>query len=106
MRQTIATGLTVDIEGVTINDTGNHAPNSAGISVADFSAGPNVVQTVTVNNSTLFNNLNRGLDARGYVDADINQSTLTSNGSDAHATGRELWFFNNCSTGSRCRSLQ
>lgn len=72
--------LTIAIENCTIDGTQANGPSGAGIHLADFSSVGTTMQTVTVNACTLTNNANRGVDARGYVNATVTQSTFTGNG--------------------------
>lgn len=84
---TAANGITLGIDDVTINATGKPSQASAGVSLADFSGAASPVQTVSLTNSSLTNNVNRGVDARGKVDLTMSGNTLTNNGSDPFVTG-------------------
>lgn len=84
---TPATGLNLAINNVTITGTGTPSQASAGIHNADFSGGAVDVQTVTVTNSVINNNANRGIDARGKVNLTMTGNTLTNNGHTAFGTG-------------------
>ena len=79
-------GITLNINNVTINGTTSLSASGAGIYLGDFSTGGPSVQTVTVAGSTLLNNTNRGVDARGRVTVNVNTSTFTNNGSAAFGT--------------------
>lgn len=84
---TTSNGINLSVNNATISGTGNHSQASGGIYLADFSGGTDFVQTVTVNNSTIFDNDNRGVDARGKVSLALTNSTLTNNGHDAYGIG-------------------
>ncbi|MFZ1704188.1 MAG: right-handed parallel beta-helix repeat-containing protein [Saprospiraceae bacterium] len=84
---TAPTGINLTVDDVTIDGTDNPSQASGGIYLADFSGGGSNVQNVTVSNSTITNNANRGVDARGKVNLSISQSTLTNNGHDAFVSG-------------------
>ena len=79
-------GITLNVNNVTIDGTGKPNQASAGIYLGDFATGSGTFQTVTVTNSTIENNLNRGISARGKVSATITNSDLLNNGSDAFGT--------------------
>ncbi len=83
----VANALTLSIQNCTIDGTQSLSPSGAGIHLADFSTGTAIMQTVTINECTLTNNANRGVDARGYVDVTLTASTLTGNGSAPWGTG-------------------
>ncbi|HMU15719.1 MAG TPA: right-handed parallel beta-helix repeat-containing protein, partial [Flavobacteriales bacterium] len=82
-----AEGLNVSVTGCTIDGTGKPVQNSAAIGFEDYSGGGVTVQNVSVANSTLTNNHNRGINVRGRVVADIDGSVLTNNGYDAFGSG-------------------
>jgi PKD-like domain len=84
---TATEALTVDIDGVTIDGTGKPNQASAGIYLGDFATGSGTFQTVTVSNSTIQNNINRGVSARGKVSATITNSDILNNGADAFGSG-------------------
>ena len=75
-----ANGIITSIQNCTIDGTQSNSPSGAGIYLADFSTGGVSVQTSTINECTLSNNSNRGLDVRGYVNATVTNSTFTGNG--------------------------
>jgi hypothetical protein len=79
--------LTLSIEDCTIDGTQAISPSGAGIHLADFSGGASIMQTATINECTLSNNDNRGVDARGVVDATVTNSTFTDNGGAPWGTG-------------------
>lgn len=79
-------GITLNVNNVTIDGTTSLSASGAGIYLGDFSTGGPSVQTVTVAGSTLLNNTNRGIDARGRVTVNVNTSTFTNNGSAAFGT--------------------
>ncbi|HNA32472.1 MAG TPA: DUF1565 domain-containing protein, partial [Flavobacteriales bacterium] len=85
-------GLNVSVTGCTIDGTGKPAANSAAIGFEDYSGGGVTVQNVSVANSTLTNNSNRGIHVRGRVVADIDGSVLTNNGYDAFGSGGNVGF--------------
>jgi hypothetical protein len=89
---TIAEGITMNIEGVTIDGTGKPSQASGGIYLADFSGGSTNVQTITVYNSTIQNNANRGFDARGKVNLALTANTISNNGHDAWGAGGNYGF--------------
>jgi hypothetical protein len=79
---------TIDIDGVTIDGTGSPQQNSAAVAIADFSSASTApVQLVSVTNSTITNNTNRGVDARGFVDVTVTENTFTNNGAAAFGSG-------------------
>ena len=84
---TTTEALTVDVDGVSVDGTGKPNQASAGIYLGDFATGPGNFQIVTVSNSTIQNNLNRGVSARGKVSATITNSDLLNNGGDAFGSG-------------------
>lgn len=84
---TPAEGITMSINQVTIDGTGKPSQASGGIYLADFSGGSSNVQDITVNNSSIINNANRGFDARGKVNLTLTANTITNNGFDAWGTG-------------------
>ncbi|KXK36997.1 MAG: fibronectin type III domain-containing protein [Bacteroidetes bacterium OLB9] len=84
---TVAEGIDLAVNNVTIDGTGKPSQASGGIYLADFSGGSVAVQTVTVDSSDIVNNANRGVDARGKVDLTLTANTLNNNGHDAFGTG-------------------
>ncbi|MBK8954457.1 MAG: HYR domain-containing protein [Saprospiraceae bacterium] len=82
-----ANGIQALIQNCTISGTGSLSPSGAGIYLGDFSTGGVAVQNLTIDENTISNNLNRGIDARGYVLATITQNTMTGNGSAPWGTG-------------------
>nr|MCU0467901.1 right-handed parallel beta-helix repeat-containing protein [Arcicella sp.] len=84
---TNASALTVNVDGVTIDGTQKPNQASAGVYLGDFSSAAGTFQTVTVTNSVIQNNLNRGVSVRGKVNATITANTFTNNGGDAFGTG-------------------
>jgi hypothetical protein len=84
---TAAQAINLTVSNTTINGTQTVTQASAGIYIGDFSVGSANVQTVTVDNCLILNNTNRGLDARGKVNATITNSTFTNNGGAAFGTG-------------------
>ncbi len=78
-----AEGITLSVAGSTINGTQTVTQASGGIYLADFSGLGATVQTVTVDESNIINNTNRGLDARGRVAVTVTESTFTNNGGAA-----------------------
>jgi hypothetical protein len=89
---TVAEGITMNIDGVTIDGTGKPSQASGGIYLADFSGGSTNVQTITVYNSTIQNNANRGFDARGKVNLALTANTISNNGHDAWGAGGNYGF--------------
>jgi hypothetical protein len=86
--------ITSTISNVNVSGTGKIAADCAGLSFADFSTpGIGTMQNITVNTSTISNNLNRGINARGdNAVVTVNNSTLSGNGSDAFGTGGNIGF--------------
>lgn len=84
---TTSNGLNLNVDNVSITGTGVPSQASGGIYLADFSGGGDFVQTVTVENSTISDNANRGVDARGKVDLTLTGNTLSNNGFNAFSTG-------------------
>lgn len=84
----VAATVELDITGVNISGTGKISPNSAGLYFADFSTGASNRMTVNVYNSTISNNLNRGITTSGANNVvSAYYCTLNGNGSDAYGTG-------------------
>ena len=76
------------MSNLNISGTGKHAPNSAGMSLADFSSATGTMQNITVNLSTIYNNKNRGINVKGNnALVDVNACTLTNNGFDSNGSG-------------------
>ncbi|MBL7772756.1 MAG: right-handed parallel beta-helix repeat-containing protein, partial [Chitinophagaceae bacterium] len=84
---TTANGINLLVTGTTIDGTQTVTQSSAGIYLADFSGGGSMVQTVTIQSSTIQNNTNRGIDARGKVGVYVIDNTITNNGGAAYGTG-------------------
>ncbi|MBK9109244.1 MAG: right-handed parallel beta-helix repeat-containing protein [Saprospiraceae bacterium] len=82
-----ANGIQALIQNCTISGTESLSPSGAGIYLGDFSTGAVTVQNITIDENTISNNLNRGIDSRGYVLATITQNTLTGNGSAPWGAG-------------------
>ncbi|MBK6859733.1 MAG: HYR domain-containing protein [Saprospiraceae bacterium] len=82
-----ANGIQALIQGCTISGTGSLSPSGAGIYLGDFSTGAVTVQNISIDENTISNNLNRGVDARGYVQATITQNIFTGNGSAPWGVG-------------------
>ncbi len=78
--------ITMNINDLNVNGTGRIAQDCAGMSFADFSAHPGI-QQITINASSIINNLNRGINARGNTVVNVNTSTLSNNGGDPFGTG-------------------
>lgn len=75
--------ITATLTNVTVTGTGKIAQDCAALSFADFSTAAGPRQTITVLNSTLSNNLNRGVNVRGSnAVVTVTGSTLTGNGGD------------------------
>ncbi|MCC6752714.1 MAG: HYR domain-containing protein, partial [Saprospiraceae bacterium] len=75
------------IRACTIDGTGSVSPAGAAVYIGDFSAGPAIVQTIEVDENTIIDNLNRGVDSRGFVSTTITQNTFSGNGSAPWGTG-------------------
>ena len=72
---------TIDIDNITVDGTGSPQQSSAALAIYDFSSNSTApVQIVDVTNSTFTNNDNRGVDARGYVDVTVTESSFENNG--------------------------
>jgi hypothetical protein len=82
-----AEGITLSVEGSTINGTQTVTQASGGIYLADFSGLGATVQTVTIDECNIIDNTNRGLDARGRVNVTVTESTFTNNGGGAFGSG-------------------
>lgn len=85
------------VNNVDISGTGNHAINSGGLYFADFSTATATQQNVTVTNSHIHGNLNRGVNVRGLkASATISNSDLIGNGADGHSNffGRGVFVSN------------
>lgn len=79
------TGATVvgTVTNVTVTGTGKPQQDSAGLSFADFSTGVGPRQTITVVDSVISNNANRGLNTRGSnAVVTVTASTFSDNGND------------------------
>ncbi|HRP89255.1 MAG TPA: right-handed parallel beta-helix repeat-containing protein [Edaphocola sp.] len=85
-------GITMNVDGVTIDGTHKPDQSSGGINISDYSGGTVNVQNITVSNSNILNNDNRGVDARGMVTLNLNGNTLTNNGHDAWGSGGNYGF--------------
>jgi hypothetical protein len=81
------TGITLDVENITVDGTNTISQASAAIYIGDFSTGGVTVQNVTVTGSTFSNNHNRGIDVRGYAEATLTSNILTGNGDAAWGAG-------------------
>ena len=80
--------ITGTITNVSVQGTGKPGPDSAGLYFADFSTGPGARQQISVLNSTVSTNSNRGIFARGTNAAvSITGCTLSGNGFDPYGTG-------------------
>ncbi|MDR3459626.1 MAG: HYR domain-containing protein, partial [Verrucomicrobiae bacterium] len=80
--------VTGTITNVTISGTGKISPDSAGIDLADFSAGAGVRQQITVVNCNVSTNKNRGIFASGTnASVTITGATIAGNGYDPIGTG-------------------
>jgi hypothetical protein len=84
---TAMNGINLSVDNVNIDGTDKPSQSSGGIYLADFSGGGTNVQAVSVTNSNIINNANRGVDARGKVDLTLTTNTLTNNGHDAFGSG-------------------
>ncbi|QLH45205.1 MAG: hypothetical protein HWD58_06105 [Bacteroidota bacterium] len=80
-------GINLSITGTTIDGTQSITQSSAAIYLADFSGASSPVQNVTVDENTITNNANRGVDARGQVSATVTESSFMNNGGSAFGTG-------------------
>jgi hypothetical protein len=80
-------GILLNIQDCDIDGTQKPNQSSAAVYLGDFSTGAVPVQIVTIDGGTFSNNVNRGVDARGYVDVDISGVTFTNNGGDAFGAG-------------------
>jgi hypothetical protein len=79
------TGL---VTNVTVSGTGKISPDSAGLYFTDFSTATGTMQQITVQGTTVQNNLNRGVFVSGAGESvNVTQSTITGNGGDPYATG-------------------
>ncbi len=79
--------VVVTTENLNISGTGNHSPASAAYIVADWSGLAGMLN-VTINESNIHDNLNRGIYTRGEgANVAVNRSTFTNNGFDPHGTG-------------------
>jgi hypothetical protein len=76
------------VTNVTILGTGKPQQDSAGVSVADFSTGAGARQTITVLDSVISTNANRGVQVRGSnAVASVTGCTLIGNGFDPFGDG-------------------
>jgi hypothetical protein len=80
-------GITLAINNCTIDGTQSMSASGAGIYLGDFSGSAVPVQQVTIDNCTIQNNTNRGLDARGKVIATVTESSFLNNGGAASGVG-------------------
>lgn len=98
---TDADDLNATITGVDISGVGNTQNDYSAIYVADFSSGEPTTGTsdliaidASVTNSTIQNNLNRGIYTRGAnATTTVTTSTFTGNGSNPFSTGASLATF-------------
>jgi len=75
--------LTLNISEVNISGTGKPTADAAGLNFSDFSTESGVRQNITVSNSTISGNANRGINARGpHAVVNVNTSTISGNGFD------------------------
>ena len=85
--------VTGTLTNVTIIGTGKISPDSAGINLADFSTGTGVRQDITIQNSAIATNANRGVFVSGaHAVATITGSSVSGNGFDPFVTG-DNWGF-------------
>jgi hypothetical protein len=89
---TSANGIQASISNCTIDGTQSVSPASGGIYLADFSGAASMVQTILVDECTIQNNTNRGLDARGKVDVTVTESSFLENGGAAYNLGGNYGF--------------
>ncbi|MFZ2487473.1 MAG: right-handed parallel beta-helix repeat-containing protein [Anaerolineae bacterium] len=83
-----AANVTGTLTNLNIEGTGKISPDSAALYFGDFSTAAGPMQTMTVSDSTLSNNLNRGVFARGaHATVLVEDSVLTNNGADPYTTG-------------------
>jgi hypothetical protein len=84
---TPANGISLTVNNCTIDGTQTVTQASAGIYLADFSTGGVTVQNVNIDESTIQNNTNRGLDVRGRVVTTVTESSFLNNGGAAFGSG-------------------
>ncbi|MBK7212796.1 MAG: DUF1565 domain-containing protein [Bacteroidales bacterium] len=85
--------ITANLNNLSVSSTGKIAGDCAGLSFADFSTGTGNRQNITVNGSTINNNLNRGINVRGAnALVNVNASFLTGNGFDPYGLGGNVGF--------------
>lgn len=83
-----ADAVDIQVNNVTIKNTGKTDSNSAGFHLADFSTGAGNRLHADVTLSTIEDNLNRGIYVRGNnATASISTSNINENGADPYATG-------------------
>jgi autotransporter-associated beta strand protein len=80
-----ADNVTGTINNVTITGTGKISPDSSGLDFADFSTGAGVRQQITVQNSSISTNSNRGIFVSGAnAVANVSGCTVLGNGFDPY----------------------
>jgi len=80
--------LNILVNNVTVKNTGNTAPNSAGLHFADFSSGAGIRLNASVTASVIESNKNRGVQIRGgNAKAQVSTSNILGNGGDPHGLG-------------------
>jgi parallel beta-helix repeat protein len=84
---TPANGITLTVNNCDIDGTKANGPAGAAIYLGDFSTGGTAVQNVTIDGGMITNNVNRGVDARGYVNASVSNVIFTNNGAAAWGSG-------------------
>ncbi len=85
--------LTGAITNVAVTGTSNISPDSAGLYFSDFSTGNGVRQNITVQNSTISANANRGISASGTNSIlNVNESSILGNGFNPFGTGGNFGF--------------
>jgi hypothetical protein len=83
-----ANAVTGLVTNVTVTGTGSISPDSAGLYFTDFSTAAGTMQNITVVNSTVQTNSNRGVFISGSkAVVTITQSSITANGSNPFGTG-------------------
>ena len=79
--------VTVTADNLEISGTDNHSQSSAAYVVADWSGSPGMLN-VTINESNIHDNKNRGIHVRGEgASVAVNESTFTNNGYDPYGVG-------------------
>ena len=80
--------VTATIKNLNVTGTGKPVQDSAGIVLADFSTAAGVRQSISVEDCTITNNLNRGISVRGSnCVASVTRSVVENNGSDPFGLG-------------------